>query len=108
MDGRSIRTNIRREKGQEQAGRLGAGREGIEFGRDLGHEFGDHLVDTGSRCGRKTSGWGTGLSACRLIRLCAWWDVRRRRNLVDRVKTRYVHIAVQGTSLPPAQANDDM
>lgn len=47
MDGRSICTHVRREKGQEQAGGLGAGREGIEFGRDLGHELRNHLADTG-------------------------------------------------------------
>lgn len=43
MDGRSIHSHVRREKRQEQAGGLGAGREGIEFGRDLGHEFRNHL-----------------------------------------------------------------
>lgn len=55
MDGRSIHSHVRREKGEEQAGGLGAGREGIEFGRDLSHKFRNHLADTESRCGRKST-----------------------------------------------------
>ena len=44
MDRRPIGANVWREERQEQAGGLCAGREGVEFGRDLCHEFGNHLV----------------------------------------------------------------
>lgn len=44
MDDRSVRTNVWREESQEQTSGLSACREGVEFGRDLGHELGNHLV----------------------------------------------------------------
>ncbi|PNY20640.1 hypothetical protein TCAP_07356 [Tolypocladium capitatum] len=48
VDGGACGSGIRRQEGEEQARGFGAGREGVELGRDLGHELGDHPGDEGA------------------------------------------------------------
>lgn len=43
MDRGSVGSGIGREESKEEASRFGASREGVELGRDLCHEFRNHL-----------------------------------------------------------------